>query len=86
MDCTLLVPLCKVQIDWSTSTMSPKEYPKAGPLVMAEATADLRKSIIDQTRFYSRSGYGRVASMRKKSKEWMALQKWRRVANDKRCS
>lgn len=28
--------------------MSPKVYGKAGPLVMADATADLRKSMVDK--------------------------------------
>jgi hypothetical protein len=39
------VPLYKVQMDSSISTRSPKLYPKAGPLEMADATADLRKSM-----------------------------------------
>lgn len=43
---TLLIPLCKVQMDWSRSTMSPKVYGKAGPFAMADATADFRKSIV----------------------------------------
>lgn len=43
---TLLVPLYRVQIDSSISTLSPNEYGKGGPLAMADATADLRKSIL----------------------------------------
>jgi hypothetical protein len=45
---TLLVPLWSVQMDWSMSTLSPNEYGKAGPLEMADATADLRKSMSAQ--------------------------------------
>lgn len=43
---TRLVPLCRVHMDWSTSTMSPNEYGKAGPLAIADATADFRKSMV----------------------------------------
>lgn len=46
---TLRVPLCKVQIDWSISTRSPKVYGNAGPFAI-EATADLRKSMAVQVR------------------------------------
>ena len=42
---TFFVPLLKVHIDSSTSTLSPKEYGKGGPLAMADATADFRKSM-----------------------------------------
>lgn len=42
---TFFVPLCRVQMDSSMSTRSPKEYGKGGPEAMAEATADLRKSM-----------------------------------------
>lgn len=42
---TRFVPLYKVQIESSISTRSPKVYPNAGPLDMADATADLRKSM-----------------------------------------
>lgn len=42
---TFLVPLCRVQMDSSMSTRSPKEYGKGGPEAMAEATADFRKSM-----------------------------------------
>lgn len=42
---TRFVPLCRVHMDWSTSTMSPNEYGNAGPLAIADATADFRKSM-----------------------------------------
>ena len=42
---TLFVPLCIDHIDCSRSILSPKEYGNGGPLDIAEATADLRKSI-----------------------------------------
>lgn len=42
---TRLVPLCRVHMDWSTSTTSPNEYGNAGPLAIADATADFRKSM-----------------------------------------
>lgn len=42
---TRLVPLCRVHMDWSTSTTSPKEYGNAGPFAIADATADFRKSM-----------------------------------------
>ena len=42
---TLLVPSCSDHIDCSRSSLSPKEYGNGGPLDIAEATADLRKSI-----------------------------------------
>jgi len=42
---TRFVPLCNAHIELSTSTRSPNEYGKGGPLEMADATADLRKSI-----------------------------------------
>lgn len=48
---TLFVPLCSAQIDWSMSTLSPNEYPKEGPLEMADATADLRKSMMVRSLF-----------------------------------
>jgi len=40
------VPLCKAQIDWSTVNLSPNLYGKGGSLDIAEATADLRKSMV----------------------------------------
>jgi hypothetical protein len=43
---TRFVPLCNVQIEASMSTRSPKLYPNAGPFEIAEATADLRKSMV----------------------------------------
>jgi hypothetical protein len=46
---TRFVPLYKVQMDSSMSTRSPKVYPNAGPLEMADATADLRKSMASVT-------------------------------------
>lgn len=42
---TRLVPLYSVQIDSSTSTLSPNVYGNGGPWDMAEATADFRKSM-----------------------------------------
>jgi hypothetical protein len=42
---TRLVPLQRVQMEGSRSVLSPKEYGKGGPFAMADATADLRKSI-----------------------------------------
>jgi len=42
---TRFVPLCNAHIELSTSTRSPNEYGKGGPLEIADATADLRKSI-----------------------------------------
>jgi hypothetical protein len=46
---TRFVPLYKVQMDSSMSTRSPKVYPNAGPLEMADAMADLRKSMASVT-------------------------------------
>jgi hypothetical protein len=42
---TRFVALCSVQIDSSLSSRSPRLYGKELPLAIAEATADLRKSI-----------------------------------------
>jgi hypothetical protein len=42
---TRFVPLNRVQMELSTSTLSPNEYGNGGPLEIAEATADFRKSM-----------------------------------------
>ena len=42
---TRFVPLYKAHMELSTSTFSPNVYGNGGPLDMADATADLRKSI-----------------------------------------
>lgn len=42
---TRFVPLLRVHIDSSMSTLSPNEYGNGGPPAIADATADLRKSI-----------------------------------------
>lgn len=43
---TRFVPLCSVQIESPISTRSPSENGDELPLAMADATADLRKSMI----------------------------------------
>lgn len=43
---TRFVPLCSVQIESPISTRSPSEKGNELPFAMAEATADLRKSIV----------------------------------------
>lgn len=43
---TRRVPLCSDQMEGSRSTLSPKVYGKGGPLAIAEATADLRNSMV----------------------------------------
>ena len=43
---TLFVPLYSAHIELSTSTRSPNVYGNGGPLEMADATADLRKSMV----------------------------------------
>lgn len=42
------MPLYKVQIDWSRSSLSPKVYGNGGPFEIADATADLRKSMAQE--------------------------------------
>jgi hypothetical protein len=42
---TLFVPLNTVQIELSTSTLSPNEYGNGGPFEIAETTADFKKSM-----------------------------------------
>lgn len=42
---TRFVPLLSVHTDSSMSTLSPNEYGNGGPVAIADATADLRKSI-----------------------------------------
>ena len=39
------MPLYSVQMDWSRSSLSPKVYGNGGPFEIADATADLRKSM-----------------------------------------
>ena len=44
---TRFVPLYKLQIDWSVDTLSPHLYGNGGSFEIADATADLRKSIVN---------------------------------------
>jgi len=46
---TRFVPLWSVQIESPISTLSPREKGREEPFAMADATADLRKSIVGVT-------------------------------------